>query len=316
MTPSPASSAAPVNSPGPGRPSGSPGAGSTTRISSGCSLASTGSASHRVRSVQLPGTSATMCSSSPAISSQMSSGGTRPARHARVHATNRVDRRVVSVTVRVVRDMRARLRRTPDDCRRDPSVRMQPVAQAVRSGCMSGGYPDDVLSGYRRGQPRRPGAVPAVEAEPGLVVEDAAGEFCGAVVAIGADAVTLEDRHGRRRLFPLEPAGFRIDGELVTLVRPARTAPAPAPAQRRIASGSIAVPDHVARVARAGRIWVEGVHDAALVERIWGDDLRVEGVVVEPLHGIDDLPAAVEEFAPGPGRRLGVLVDHLVGGSK
>ena len=31
------------------------------------------------------------------------------------------------------------------------------------------------------------------------------------------------------------------------------------------------------------------MHDAALVERVWGDDLRVEGVVVEPLDGIDDL---------------------------
>jgi len=69
-------------------------------------------------------------------------------------------------------------------------------------------------------------------------------------------------------------------------------------------------------VAKAGRIWVEGIHDAALVERIWGDDLRVEGVVVEPLDGIDDLAAEVRKFGPGPRRRLGVLVDHLVPGSK
>ena len=54
------------------------------------------------------------------------------------------------------------------------------------------------------------------------------------------------------------------------------------------------------------RIWVEGVHDAALVERIWGDDLRVEGVVVEPLDGIDDLVGARPRVRPGPraaGRR-------------
>ena len=56
-----------------------------------------------------------------------------------------------------------------------------------------------------------------------------------------------------------------------------------------------------ARVARASRIWVEGIHDAALVERIWGDDLRIEGVVVEPLDGIDELPQAVRGFGPGPG---------------
>ncbi len=69
-----------------------------------------------------------------------------------------------------------------------------------------------------------------------------------------------------------------------------------------------------ARVARASRLWVEGVHDAALLERIWGDDLRIEGVVVEPLDGIDELVAHVRDFRPGPQRRIGVLVDHLVPG--
>jgi hypothetical protein len=78
----------------------------------------------------------------------------------------------------------------------------------------------------------------------------------------------------------------------------------------------VALPGVAARVARAGRIWVEGVHDAALVERIWGDDLRIEGVVVEPLDGIDALPDQVRAFGPGPRARLGVLVDHLVAGSK
>jgi hypothetical protein len=71
-----------------------------------------------------------------------------------------------------------------------------------------------------------------------------------------------------------------------------------------------------AQVAKASRIWVEGKHDAELVEKVWGDDLRVEGIVVEPLHGIDDLAGAVADFRPGPGRRLGVLVDHLVPDSK
>jgi hypothetical protein len=71
-----------------------------------------------------------------------------------------------------------------------------------------------------------------------------------------------------------------------------------------------------ARVARGSRIWVEGRHDAELVERVWGHDLRVEGVVVEPLDGVDDLPALVRAFGPGRDRRLGVLVDHLVTGSK
>jgi hypothetical protein len=131
----------------------------------------------------------------------------------------------------------------------------------------------------------------------------------------GADgwAVVLEDRHGVRRPFALRPAAFLLDGELVTLVRPVVAAPS---GPVRTASGSIAVTDHRAVVARGSRIWVEGRHDAELVEKVWGHDLRVEGVVVEPLHGADDLLALVREFAPGPGRRIGVLLDHLVPGSK
>ncbi|GHJ06860.1 hypothetical protein TPA0907_12270 [Micromonospora humidisoli] len=175
---------------------------------------------------------------------------------------------------------------------------------------MAGRYGEDVLAGDWR----RRKVTAEVDAEPDLVVEDADSGFCGAVVGFESGAVVLEDRHGRRRVFPLLPAAFLLDGEPVTLRRPAR-APVPA-ARRRTASGSIAVADVRARVAKASRIWVEGVHDAALVERIWGDDLRVEGVVVEPLDGIDALDAEVRGFAPGPGRRLGVLVDHLVPGSK
>jgi len=171
-------------------------------------------------------------------------------------------------------------------------------------------YGDDVLAGNWR----RRTVVPEVEAEPDLVVEDADSGFCGAVVGFEAGAVVLEDRHGRRRHFPMLPAAFLLDGRPVTLRRPA---PKPAPAaRRRTASGSIAVDGAPARVARASRIWVEGIHDAALVERIWGDDLRIEGVVVEPLDGVDALAERVREFGPGPGRRLGVLVDHLVAGSK
>ena len=171
-------------------------------------------------------------------------------------------------------------------------------------------YPDDVLTGNWR----RRAAVPKIDAEPDLVVEDADSGFCGAVVGFELGAVVLEDRHGRRRNFPLSPAAFLLDGRPVTLRKPVG-APVPPP-RRTTASGSVAVEKTGARIARASRIWVEGVHDAALVERIWGDDLRIEGVVVEPLDGIDALAAEVRAFRPGPGRRLGVLVDHLVAGSK
>ena len=154
--------------------------------------------------------------------------------------------------------------------------------------------------------------MPQVEAEPGLVVEDFEGRFCGAVVSFEKDAVTLEDRHGKRRVFPL-PGTFLLEGKRVTIVRPA---PKQAAAPSKTASGSVAAPDQRAKVARASRIYVEGKHDAELVEKIWGDDLRDVGVVVEYLEGVDDLPEIARAFQPGPGRRLGVLVDHLVNGSK
>ncbi len=136
--------------------------------------------------------------------------------------------------------------------------------------------------------------------------------YCGAVLRCEQGLVVLEDRHGRSRSFRLGP-GFLVDGRPVDLQAAPRT-PAPQPRSR---SGSVApAPGERARVAAAGRIFVEGRHDAELVERIWGDDLRHVGVVVEGLGGVDDLPAVVTEFAPGAGRRLGVLVDHLVAGSK
>jgi Protein of unknown function (DUF3097) len=172
-------------------------------------------------------------------------------------------------------------------------------------------YDPDVLAGPKRGAPRQ---LPQVPVELGLVVEDVAAEFCGAVVAWEKDAVTLEDRHGRRRMFPFWPAPFLLEGQPVMLVRPTQPAAPVRPA--RTASGSVAAPLVRAKVARQSRIYVEGRHDAELVERIWGDDLRDVGVVVEYLGGIDDLPAIVGEFDPAAGRRLGVLVDHLVTGSK
>jgi hypothetical protein len=177
-------------------------------------------------------------------------------------------------------------------------------------------YGSDVLAdgqSGRLGRRRAPREVPKIEAERGLVVEDSEGRFCGAVVGYEKGAVTLEDRHGKRRVFPLAPAAFLLDGQPVTLVPPA---PAPAAGPTRTASGSVAPPTSRAKVARASRIYVEGKHDAELVEKIWGDDLRDVGVVVEYLEGIDDLPAIVTTFSPAPARRLGVLVDHLVAGSK
>jgi hypothetical protein len=148
--------------------------------------------------------------------------------------------------------------------------------------------------------------------EIGMVVEDAQTGFVGAVVRVEYGRMELEDRRGRKKPFPVGP-GYLIDGKPVILTAPRRSGPTTA---TRTASGSVAVAQSRAKVALASRIYVEGRHDAELVEQVWGHDLRVEGVVVEHLGGIDDLAAIVEDFRPGPGRRLGVLVDHLVAGSK
>ncbi|AZC13542.1 MULTISPECIES: DUF3097 family protein [unclassified Microbacterium] len=171
-------------------------------------------------------------------------------------------------------------------------------------------YGGDVLSaGWReRGRP----VVARVGAERDLVVEVADDGFCGAVTGVTGGLVELEDRLGRRRVFPLGP-GFLIDGADVILDPPR---PAAASAPRRTASGSFAVADARARTARASRILVEGRHDAELVERVWGDDLRVEGVVVEYLEGVDHLADVLDADPPSSDRRYGVLVDHLVPGSK
>lgn len=172
-------------------------------------------------------------------------------------------------------------------------------------------YGTDVLAkGWRE---QRFHQLARVEAARDLVVEVADDGYCGAVVGVAGGNVELEDRHGRRRMFPLGP-GFLIDGSDVVLVPPSAAAAAQAP--RRTASGSFAVEDARARTARASRIFVEGRHDAELVEKVWGDDLRAEGVVVEYLQGIDLLASVLDDEPPTAERRYGVLVDHLVPGSK
>lgn len=173
---------------------------------------------------------------------------------------------------------------------------------------MSDRYGEDVLAGGWRDRDKR--VVREVPAERDLVVELVDG-YVGAVVSVAKGIVELEDRRGRVRAFPLG-GGFLVEGEPVILTVP-KANPA---ATARTASGSRAVPHERARVARASRLYVEGRHDAELIEKVWGADLRVEGVVVELLDGADNLAAALAEFGPAPERRAGVLLDHLVPGSK
>ena len=170
-------------------------------------------------------------------------------------------------------------------------------------------YGSDVLAaGWRERGAKK---IADVAAEFDLVVEVADDGYCGAITRVLSGNVELEDYKGRKRLFPLG-AGFLIDGDPVRLVPPAPQKQG----VRRTASGSIAPADQRARVALPSRILVEGKHDAELVEKVWGADLRVEGVAVEFLEGLDKLEDLLAAEPPNAARRYGVLVDHLVPGSK
>lgn len=168
-------------------------------------------------------------------------------------------------------------------------------------------YGNDVLTG-KKTKPVTKDVVISL----GMVVEDPSSGFVGEIMGWENGLIILEDRKGKRRTFPTGP-GFWLDGKPVSLKIPPRTG---STRPRYTASGSRVGPMQKAKVALPSRIYVEGRHDAELVEKIWGADLRHVGVVVEYLGGIDDLMGIVAEFQPEAGRRLGVLVDHLVPGSK
>ena len=157
---------------------------------------------------------------------------------------------------------------------------------------------------------------PIVAARRGLVLEDRTTGVVGALVSFAPPRLVLRDRYGKDHTVRYADGSVRagIDGKGVPCRLVVPTAEPDAP--KITASGSIDAGDVPARVARASRIWVEGIHDAELIEKVWGADLRVEGVVVEQLEGADDLVERVRGFRPGDRRRLGILLDHLVEGSK
>ena len=134
----------------------------------------------------------------------------------------------------------------------------------------------------------------------------------GTVEKLANTMIQVRDGSGRVHTFTRAPGEFAVDG---VTCEPVMGSTVSMEERTISASGSVSV-DHEARVARASRILVEGVHDAELLEKIWGDDLRHEGIVVERLDGMDDLAGVVRDFRPGPTRRLGSLLDHLVDGSK
>lgn len=157
---------------------------------------------------------------------------------------------------------------------------------------------------------RKPAPRRSVEMVPGVLLEHVATEFYGEIVDSSAGVVQVRDFDGFTRSFPVSDA-FLCDDERVTLIPPKR-----GPQRILTASGSIMGERRRAQVAKASRIFVEGRHDAELVEKVWGDDLREQAIVVEILDGIDHLDEVLTDFSPSADRRAGILVDHLVSGSK
>ncbi len=155
---------------------------------------------------------------------------------------------------------------------------------------------------------------PAVAAAMGVVVEHRATGVVGAILRFKPQQIVIRDRHGRDHTLEPRDGAFMIDGRPIALRQPA--APTVDQEVTLTASGSVDAGPTPARIARPSRIWVEGIHDAELIEKVWGDDLRIEGVVVEQLDGMDDLADRVARFGARPGRRLAVLLDHVVDGSK
>lgn len=188
---------------------------------------------------------------------------------------------------------------------------------------------EDILDDFGAAPAR---SYPGVEARLELTVLHRPTGLRGRITRFTGDAVEIRDAAGAKHMLRNRPGAFAVNGETVVLVRPSprsggasATGPASSGsgssgtaggAMRRSASGALVEERQRAKVARGSRLWVEGDHDAALVERIWGDELREMAVVVEPIGGLDNLLEGIRHFSPGPGRSLVVLADHLVPGSK
>ncbi len=171
-------------------------------------------------------------------------------------------------------------------------------------------YDDDPVAQMRLA--RRPREPRKLRARRGLWLEDSVTGFYGELVRADHYQVELRDADGATRRFVRDTIFLDDNDNAVRLdfTRPQPTAPV------RSASGSLYVSNTPARVARAARIFVEGRHDAELIEKVWGHDLRIEGVAVIYLEGADHLEDVLREFNPARHRRAGVLLDHLVPGSK
>lgn len=140
--------------------------------------------------------------------------------------------------------------------------------------------------------------------------------FVGEVMKVGKVAgqwqMELEDRRMRRCAGSRWGAAFG-EGQPVNLL-PALPASI-APRKKITASGSFHV-EHEARVAKPHESGWRSKHDAELISKIWGADLAFAGIMIEELFGADNLRQILSAFEPSDARRAGIMLDHLVPGSK
>ena len=157
------------------------------------------------------------------------------------------------------------------------------------------------------------GTSPNSPATTDVVAEDPLSGFCGAVVACTSTAVTLEDRAGRRRLFPLTSGAFLVDGRQVTLVRPRPAAAGTGAVRVRLQGGDGCAGQDgqggadLGRRASMMRPWWNGSGGTTCGSRASSSSRST---------GWTTCRRPWPRSGPGDGRRLGVLVDHLVPRSK
>lgn len=146
---------------------------------------------------------------------------------------------------------------------------------------------------------RKP-ATPTYPTQPatlGEVVEVLADGYVGAIVGhektYDGDFIRLENNQGKTRLFKLRPGAFLVDGIRTTL-----TKPQPAARPQRSNSGSTRVVNAPTKVAAPSRIWVEGVHDAAIVEKSGATTSASKALLSNTLKDSTTSPTGSPNSAP------------------
>ncbi len=146
----------------------------------------------------------------------------------------------------------------------------------------------------------------------GMLVEDRSSHFTGDVVRWSAEGVTLQDRHDYVRHFGWKPGGFLLEGRPVTLVRPGRATAT----QRHHGVGldrrRPGAPRWLGRAGSGSRASTTPSCSSTCGVTICASSASSSSRCTGPT--IWRLRCA--GFGPATERRLGVLLDHLVAGSK